>query len=931
MQYDLDKPFNPSSVENGLYEKWESSDVFEPSGNGESYSIAIPPPNITGTLHLGHAFQVTLMDTMIRYRRMSGFNTLWQVGTDHAGISTQMVVSEDLRAKGINIIDLGRERFVERVWDWRTQFGGTITNQLRRMGASVDWNRERFTLDEGFSRTVTEVFVRLYEDGLIYKAKRLVNWDPQLETAVSDLEVLTEERDGKLWHLRYPLAEGSTQASGESYLVVATTRPETMLGDTGVAVNPNDDRYKDLIGSFVTLPLVGRKLPIVGDEHVDQEFGTGCLKITPAHDFDDYEIGQRHGLDLIDIFTSKAELNENVPDRYQGLDRFEGRKRVLTDLEAAGLLHATEDYRNQIPVGERSGAVIEPRMTEQWFVDIKPLAEPAIDAVKTGAIRFQPKEWENVYYAWMNDIRDWTISRQQWWGHRIPAWYTEDKKIVVGRDEAEARRKNGIANDIELVQDPDVLETWFSSALWTFGTLGWPDQTQELETFHPTDVLVTGHDIIFFWVARMIMMTLKFTGEIPFKNVYITGLIYDAHGQKMSKTKGNGLDPLDVIDGISLDALVEKRTSHLTQPRMADRIARQTQKDFPNGIASFGTDALRMTFATLASPTRTYNFDLKQVEGSKNFCNKIWNAARYVLSHVPEELPKISQENQSLADRWIRTQTQQLVKSIHGAIESYRFDLYAKTLYATIWGEYCDWYVEFSKIPLWDEHSTSSERSATQRTLVEVLETLLRLTHPIMPYITEALWLEVKSHLYILDQTLLTADFPRVDETQIDEEAFEAIEWLKKFITALRTIRGERQIPPKQQIPVTLIGGTQRDKEHVELCSKYVQKLANVSDITWLSDSGDAPLGSLEVLADLKIVVPFLGQDEMDLEVTRLNKEIERLSTTLKQAEGKLANENFVARAPRDVVSKEREKLASTTTELQTLKEQLAELAAPIG
>ena len=927
---DLDKPFDPASLERGLYEAWEAANYFEPSGEGAPYSIAIPPPNITGTLHLGHGFQITLMDILIRYHRMAGYKTLWQVGTDHAGIATQMVVTEELVAQGQNPQELGRERFVERVWDWRDEFGGTITGQLRRLGATVDWNRERFTMDEGFSRAVIEVFVRLYEEGLIYKAKRLVNWDPQLETAISDLEVITEEQDGKLWHLRYPLEEGLTRSNGEDFLVVATTRPETMLGDTGIAVNPQDDRYSDLIGKHAVLPLVGRKLPIIADEYVDTEFGTGCLKITPAHDFNDYDIGTRHGLDFVDIFTSKALLNENVPAKYTGLDRFEARDRVLADLEAAELLHKVEDYRIQIPIGERSGATVEPRLTDQWFVDIKPLAEPAIKSVQDGTVKFQPKEWENVYFAWMNNIRDWTISRQQWWGHRIPAWYTEEDEVIVARNEEEARAKAGLTQATKLRRETDVLETWFSSALWTFGTLGWPDRTPDLNEFHPTDVLVTGHDIIFFWVARMIMMTLKFVGEVPFHTVYITGLIRDASGEKMSKTKGNGLDPLDVIDGISLDDLISKRTTQLTQPRLAQRIEKQTRKDFPEGIPAFGTDALRMTFAAMASPTRNYNFDLKQVEAYQNFCNKLWNASRFVFGQLEDDKPISSTAQPSLIDRWILTQTSQLIKSVELALSTYRFDKYAQALYSMVWHEYCDWYLEFSKIVLWDESTDPSEASRTRSTLGSVLDQILRITHPVMPYITEVLWLKLRPLLGEAGSTLLREKFPSRNDQQEDQAAFETVEWLKTFVTSVRTIRGERNIPPSREIPVYLVGGTETDKQRIEECGKYVYRLAHVESIHWLSDTDSIPLGSMEVLSHLRVLVPFLDQDEINSEKMRLEKEIERLSKSLLQSEAKLGNENFVQRAPAEVVEKERSKLENAQLEIETLQNQASRLETSV-
>src|SRR5580692_11138902 len=723
----MDKAFSPADIEPRIYRNWEASGYFAPSEHGPAYSIVIPPPNVTGTLHMGHAFQDTIMDALIRFHRMRGFDTLWQPGTDHAGIATQMVVERQLNAEGKQRIDLGREAFVERVWQWKESSGGMIAKQMRRLGASVDWPRHKFTMDPDLSQTVTEVFVRLYEQGLIYRGKRLVNWDPVLKTALSDLVVVAEEESGSLWHLRYPLCEGG------GFLVVATTRPETLLGDAAVAVHPDDGRYRHLIGRKVRLPLAERELPIIGDSYVDPAFGSGCVKITPAHDFNDYEVGLRHGLPLINIMTLDASLNDNVPVAYQGLDRSEARTRIIADLDALGLIERVEPHKLTVPRGDRSNAVLEPLLTDQWFVDIKPLAEPAIHAVEAGHIRFVPENWSGVYFEWMHKIRDWCISRQLWWGHRIPAWYDAEGRWYVARDEAEARAAHGLDASVALRQDGDVLDTWFSSALWPFSTQGWPDDTAALRTYYPTSVLVTGFDIIFFWVARMIMMGIKFTGAVPFREVYVHGLIRDHDGQKMSKSKGNVIDPLDIVDGISLDALLAKRTSGLMQPQMKPAIEKATRKQFPHGIPAFGTDALRLCFARLATQSRDLRFDMARVEEYRNFCNKLWNAARYVLMNVEGHDTGVEGAEFSLADRWIQSRLSAMLARVESGFAEYRLDTVANALYEFTWHEFCDWYLELSKAVLQAETAGAAAKRGTRHTLINSLEVLLRALHPIAP------------------------------------------------------------------------------------------------------------------------------------------------------------------------------------------------------
>ena len=787
----MDKTYKPQELEAHWYQEWESKGYFAPAPDGTPYCIVIPPPNVTGRLHMGHGFQHAIMDALTRYQRMRGKAALWQVGTDHAGIATQMVVERQLNAEGTDRESLGREAFVSRVWDWKAESGGIITQQLRRMGSSLDWTRERFTMDEQLSSVVEKVFIDLYDEGLIYRGNRLVNWDPQLHTAISDLEVVSEEENGHLWHFRYPLSAGQETGGTES-IVIATTRPETLLGDTAVAVHPEDERYSHLVGKTIDLPLCDRKIPIIADDYVDREFGTGCVKITPAHDFNDYEMGQRHQLEVINILTRDASINDEAPEAYRGLDRFEARKRVVADMEAAGLLVQVDPHKLKVPRGDRSGVVIEPFLTHQWYVAVQSLADPAIAAVENGDIEFVPKNWENTYFAWMLNIQDWCISRQLWWGHRIPAWYDEEGNVYVGRSEQEIRQKHGLGDELALRQDDDVLDTWFSSALWTFSTLGWPDDREFFDRFHPTDVLVTGFDIIFFWVARMIMMTLKFTGEIPFKKVYITGLVRDEHGQKMSKSKGNILDPIDLIDGISLEDLLEKRTADMMQPQLKQKIEKHTRDSFPDGITGYGTDALRYTYYSLASTGRDIKFDLGRTEGFRNFCNKIWNAARYVLMNTEGKHVAASIEAASLsvADRWILSRFNEVTQSIHEAFENYRFDHASQLLHEFVWNEYCDWYVELSK-PLLQDEANAAFADETRQTMAWVLDQCMILLHPVMPFITEELWAQTGAR----EGMIVHADWPTYTAVDlVDDAADKELNWVVALIESIRSARAQHEI-----------------------------------------------------------------------------------------------------------------------------------------
>lgn len=921
----MEKTYQPQQIESNWYQTWENQGYFKPSGEGEAYSIMIPPPNVTGSLHMGHGFQEAIMDGLVRYHRMKGCNTLWQVGTDHAGIATQMVVERQLDAKGTSRHELGREKFIEKVWEWKEESGGRITQQLRRLGASPDWSRERFTMDDGFYKAVQEVFIRLHKDGLIYRGKRLVNWDPKLHTAISDLEVISEEENGSLWHFNYPLADGS------GHLTVATTRPETMLGDTAVAVHPEDERYQHLIGKTIKLPLANREIPIIGDDYVDREFGTGCVKITPAHDFNDYEMGQRHNLDMINILNDDAHLNSNVPGKYQGMERFDARKEVVADLDALGLLEKIEPHKLKVPRGDRTGVVIEPYLTNQWYVTTQPLADKAIKAVENGDIQFVPKQWENTYFAWMRDIQDWCISRQLWWGHRIPAWYDDQGNVYVGRSEAEVRAENNIADNIALKQDDDVLDTWFSSGLWTFGTLGWPEMTEELKAFHPSNVLVTGFDIIFFWVARMIMLTLHFMDDVPFHTVYVHGLVRDSHGQKMSKSKGNVLDPIDLIDGIDLESLVSKRTAGMMQPHLREKIEKMTRKDFPEGIASYGTDALRYTYYSLASTGRDINFDVGRIEGFRNFCNKIWNAARYVLMNTEEQ--DCGQDGSgdyelSLADRWIISRLQQAEQEVIAGIESYRFDLASQALYNFVWNEYCDWYLELSKPVLWDENAPAAQKKGTRRTLIRVLEATLRLAHPMMPFITEEIWQRVKNLAGQQGETIMLQRYPQPDEGKIDTEAVADIEWLQGIILAIRNIRGEMNISPAKPIKVLLKNASDTDKARLETNHQFLSKLAKLENIDALAEDEAAPMSAIQLVGDLEILVPMQGLIDVDAELARLGKEADKLDKELNGVNNKLANPNFVDKAPAAVVEKEKARQADLQAAHAKIQQQLEEMKA---
>ncbi len=914
----MEKTYQPAAIEKRRYAEWEAAGYFQPSGQGEPYCIMIPPPNVTGTLHMGHAFQDTIMDCLTRYHRMRGRNSLWQPGTDHAGIATQMVVERQLEAEGQARLDLGREAFLDRVWAWKAESGGIISHQLRRMGASVDWNRERFTMDEGLSKAVAEVFVQLYDEGLIYRGKRLVNWDPTLHTAVSDLEVVSEEEQGHLWHFRYPLADDS------GHLVVATTRPETMLGDSAVAVHPQDERYKHLLGKQVRLPLTDRKIPIVADDYVDPEFGTGCVKITPAHDFNDYEVGQRHDLPLINIFNIDAAINENAPAAYRGLDRFEARERIVADLKAEGLLAEIDEHKLMVPRGDRSGAVVEPFLTDQWFVKAEPLAKPAIEAVETGRIQFVPANWAKTYFEWMRNIQDWCISRQLWWGHRIPAWYDETGNYYVGRDEAEARERSGLDPSVPLRQDEDVLDTWFSSALWPFSTLGWPEQTSSLKTFYPTSVLVTGFDIIFFWVARMIMMGLKFMDEVPFKEVYITGLIRDHDGQKMSKSKGNILDPLDLIDGCELETLIKKRTASLMQPQMRPKIEAATRKQFPQGIPEFGTDALRFTFAALASTGRDIRFDLGRIEGYRNFCNKIWNAARYVMLNTVEA-PSRGEAEFSLPDRWIRSRLGRTIQEVDAHLAEYRLDLAARALYEFTWNEYCDWYLELVK-PVLQGAGNTAQQLGARMTLITVLDNLLRCLHPIMPFITEEIWQTLDTNEKTAGASIMTQPFPRAEDFPADEAAEAELSWIQSFILGIRQIRGEMDISPGKALPVLVQSGDTTAAQRLDTHANYLTSLGRLEAITRLPDDQEPPACATALLDGLRILVPMAGLIDVTAERSRLQRNRDKLSSDRKRVAGKLDNAKFIANAPPAVVDKERAKLAKIDSDLGQISAQLERL-----
>ncbi|MFC3394179.1 valine--tRNA ligase [Brenneria rubrifaciens] len=950
----METKYNPQDIEQPLYERWEEQGYFKPNGDTskESFSIMIPPPNVTGSLHMGHAFQQTIMDTMIRYQRMQGKNTLWQAGTDHAGIATQMVVERKIAAEeGKTRHDYGRDAFIDKIWQWKAESGGAITRQMRRLGNSVDWERERFTMDEGLSNAVKEVFVRLYKEDLIYRGKRLVNWDPKLRTAISDLEVENRDVKGAMWHLRYPLADGVKTAEGKDYLVVATTRPETMLGDTGVAVNPEDPRYQNLIGKEVILPLVGRRIKIVGDEHADMEKGTGCVKITPAHDFNDYEVGKRHQLAMINILTFEGDIRQqaevfdthgeastayssDIPGSLRGLERFAARKAIVAAFDELGLLEEIKAHDLTVPYGDRGGVVIEPMLTDQWYVRTAPLAKVAIEAVEQGEIQFVPKQYENMYFSWMRDIQDWCISRQLWWGHRIPAWYDAQGKVYVGRDEAEVRRENNLADDVVLNQDEDVLDTWFSSGLWTFSTLGWPEQTPELKAFHPSSVMVSGFDIIFFWIARMIMLTMHFIKDengkpqVPFHTVYMTGLIRDEEGQKMSKSKGNVIDPLDMVDGISLEALLEKRTGNMMQPQLAEKIRKRTEKQFPNGIEPHGTDALRFTLAALASTGRDINWDMKRLEGYRNFCNKLWNASRFVLMNTEDQDCGFNGGDNvlSLADRWVLAEFNRTVKAYREALDGYRFDIAANILYEFTWNQFCDWYLELTKPVM--NGGTEAELRGTRNTLVNVLEALLRLAHPIIPFITETIWQRVKALKGVTADTIMLQPFPAFNAAQEDTLAMNDLEWIKQAIIAVRNIRAEMNIAPGKPLEVLLRNVSAEAQRRVEENLSFIQTLARLESITLLPAGDKGPVSVTKLIEGAELLIPMAGLIDKAAELARLAKEVAKIEAEIGRIESKLSNPGFVGRAPDAVVAKEREKLDGYAVAKAKLLEQQTTIAA---
>ena len=920
----MDKTYSPQSIETKIYKAWEEKGYFSPANQGEAYCIMIPPPNVTGTLHMGHAFQDTIMDTLTRYHRMQGKRTLWQVGTDHAGIATQMVVERQLEKDGLSRLEMGREDFTDKVWQWKRNSGNTISNQLRRLGASVDWTRERFTMDESLSEAVTEVFVQLYEEGLIYRGKRLVNWDPVLLTALSDLEVNSTEELGKLWHLKYPIA------NSEDSLIVATTRPETMLGDTAVAVNPKDHRYQHLIGKEIELPLCSRKIPIIADDYVDQEFGTGCVKITPGHDFNDFQLGKRHKLDVISIFTRDAKLNTTVPEEFVGLDRFKAREIVIKKMKSLGLLHQIDDYTLTVPRGDRSGAIIEPFLTNQWFVKIEPLAQPAIDAVKNGDIKFVPENWSKTYFDWMNNIQDWCISRQLWWGHRIPAWYDLDKNVYVAKSEEEARKKYQLEPNIKLKQDDDVLDTWFSSALWPFSTLGWPNKTNALKTFYPTTVLVTGFDIIFFWVARMIMMGLKFMGRVPFQEVYIHGLVRDKKGQKMSKSKGNILDPIDLVDGIDLNSLIKKRTDGLMQPQLAPMITSETKQEFPSGIPEFGTDALRFTFAALATTGRDIRFDLNRIEGYRNFCNKLWNAARFIIMNTEgvkllEKDP--NQADMSLADIWIQGKLHSLIKSVENNIANYRIDLIASSLYNFVWHDYCNWYLELSKSILKEDNQIRLEQKyATQLNLLSTLDATLKCLHPIIPFITEELWQKINNDP--TKSSIMVENYPVSKDFMVNQPVLDQMDWLIAFVISVRQIRSEMSIPPKKIIPVLLKDASSGDIEKLKETNQYIQDLAFTERVTVLDDGKTIPISATALLGGTKILIPLEGLIDIKSEQSRLERKLTKIQKDLKSTEQQLSNQNFLSNAPKDIVEKLESRRENLIRDKQKIAEQITMLSS---
>ncbi|NRD68975.1 valine--tRNA ligase [Psychrobacter okhotskensis] len=960
----LENAYNPSDVEAGMYQGWEDSGYFKPSfDKDESFSIALPPPNVTGSLHMGHGFNNAIMDALTRYHRMDGDNTLWQPGTDHAGIATQMVVERRLEAQGIKRRDMTREDFIDKVWEWKEESGDNITRQIRRLGSSVDWSRERFTMDDGLSNAVKEVFVRLFDEGLIYRGKRLVNWDPKFQTALSDLEVENHDEKGSLWHFRYHFTDADlTTQDGKNYLVVATTRPETLLGDTAVAVNPSDERYAHLVGKTITLPITGRVVPIVADDYVEKDFGTGCVKITPAHDFNDYDLGRRHSLPLINILDERANILadmevyadlqvrepelETTPSEYAGLERFAARKFLVAQAGEQGWLEDIEDYALKAPRAERGGTIVEPWLTDQWYVAVKELAKPAIDAVEDGSIEFVPAQYKNMYMSWMTDLQDWCISRQLWWGHRIPAWYDDATgEIYVARDEAEVRSKYSLSDDIVLRQDNDVLDTWFSSGLWTFSTLDWADVNADprvMDTFHPTSVLVTGFDIIFFWVARMIMMTMHFvknedgTPQVPFKTVYVHGLVRDGNGQKMSKSKGNVLDPIDLIDGIELEALVEKRTSNMMNPKDAAKIEKQTRKEFPEGIPAYGTDALRFTFTSLASTGRDINFDLKRVEGYRNFCNKIWNASRFVLMNCVDGDSNAKPIDQTanpdvweLPEKWIMSRLNSSIKDIHQHFAQYRLDMVSQDIYEFIWNEYCDWYVELAKASLNDDSVSDTRKAQIRYVLLHVLETVLRFTHPIMPYLTEQIWQTVAPLLGRKNtDSIVVADYPQTDNAKISEQTEADMAWLQELIASVRNIRGEMKLGNAVRLPVLLQNISSDEDARLSRIKNQFKALAKVDSLTILKDGDEVPLSSSSMVGQLRVLVPMKGLIDPTAELARLGKSYDKLKGQAEGISRKLGNEGFVSKAPAEVVYVEKAKLAELEGQLTAMTAQMEQLKA---
>ncbi len=900
----LDKIYQPSNIEQHWTQFWEEQGYAKPSGKGSPYCIMLPPPNVTGTLHMGHGFQLSLMDALIRRQRMRGYNVLWQPGTDHASIATQMVVERQLAQEGLSRHDLGREKFLQRVNQWSEQSGSIITQQIRRMGASLDWQRQHYSMDPTITKATYAAFIQLFEQQLIYRGKRMVNWDPHLHTAISDLEVSTEPTAGHLWYFRYPLADNSQQ-----FITVATTRPETMLGDVAVAVNPEDPRYQKFIGKLIKLPLTERTIPIIADPKVEPEFGTGCVKITPAHDFNDYEMAKRHQLPILTIFNASADCNENVPKPYRGLGRYAARKQVVEDLKSLGLLEKIENYTVNLPRGDRSGVILEPMLTDQWFLRMESLAKPAISAEKNAKLQFVPANWSKVYEQWLTQIEDWCISRQLWWGHRVPIWYDEHNKAYAGYDLEDVRQRYSLNADINLRQDEDVLDTWFTAALWPFSSLEWPNQNQQLTTFYPSQVLVTGFDIIFFWVARMVMMGLKLMNDVPFHHVYITGLIRDSHGQKMSKSKGNILDPIDLMDGIDLESLMTKRTTGLMQPQMAPAIKKATSQEFPHGIAPHGADALRFTFCALATTGRDINFDMSRIGAYRNFCNKLWNAARYVLMNTIDQDFSKQDLDYSLADYWIRSLMEDTVSKVNQEFDQYRFDLLAHLLYEFTWNEYCDWYLELSKSVLTDPHATPDQKRATRRTLLEVLERLLRLLHPLMPFITEEIW-QIVAPMIIENppRSIMIATYPQTEMGLQNHTANKAIEWLKQIITAIRNIRGEMNVAPSKAIAIFFHKGSELDREYAQKNQIYIKSLAKVSAITWLEDNAPIPESSATAVVDqLEIYIPLADLIDKKAELARLQKEIDKLTKEKTKIASRLNNPDYLAKAPASVVEKEQQ------------------------